>query len=79
MVEGEPGLAAEAVRRRRVRLDADDDVLDADAELAVLVVARLVGDDVAGREGDFGADRAGADADGALVDVLSRVSEAVEI
>ena len=67
MLEAQPRLVAEPMRR--LHLAGHDDVLDADAKGAVLVVARLVGQDVAGREGDLAVLDAGADPDGALVDV----------
>jgi hypothetical protein len=58
-----------AERVLRLRFLHHDDVLDADPEGAVLVVARLVGDHVTDCEGDFRVLDAGADADGAFVDV----------
>ena len=67
MLEAEIRLVAEPMCR--LRFFRDDHVLDADAEAAVFVVARLVGQDVAGRERDFGKRDARADADGAFVHV----------
>lgn len=67
VLEAQIRLIAEPMLR--LDLLGHDDVLDADAKVAVLVVSRLVGQDVAGREGDLGVLDAGADADGALVDV----------
>ena len=49
-----------------------DDVLDADSEGAIFIVAWLVGDDVAGCEGDFRVLDASADSDGPFVDVEVR-------
>lgn len=54
---------------RRLYFLYHDHVLDAHAELAVFVVARLVGEDVARSERYFGVLSAGADADGAFVDI----------
>ena len=70
MFEAEIRLTTELVRRRD--FFRNDHVLDADAEIAILVVARLVGKHVPGRERDFGKRDAGPDADGAFVHVQVR-------
>lgn len=67
MLEPQVGLIAKPMLR--LHLLGHDDVLDADAKVAVLVVPRLVGQDVARLQGDLAVLDARADADGALVDV----------
>lgn len=64
------GRAAKVVRR----LDLGDghDVLNTNAKVAVLVVAGLVGEHVAGLQGELVVGWAGADAHGAFVDVEER-------
>lgn len=59
--------AAEVV----LRLDLldNDDILDTDAKVAVLIIARLVRKDVAELEGELGVRRTGTNAHRALVDV----------
>jgi len=51
VIEAEVRLFAETMLR--LHLFAYDDVFDTDTKLVVFVVARLVGDDVARRKGDF--------------------------
>ena len=67
VLESQIRLVAKTMRR--LRFASHDDVLDADAEIAVLVVTRFVREDVAGREGHLAVLDARADADGSLVHV----------
>ena len=53
----------------RLHLAHHDDVLDPDAKVAVFVVPGLIRQDVTGREGHLAVLNAGADANGALVDI----------
>ena len=57
---------------RRLHFLRHDDVLNADAEIPVLVVSRLVGEHVPRREGDLAVLDARADANRALVHVEVR-------
>lgn len=68
----EPQIRLVAKPMLRLHLPRHDDVLDADAKVAVLVVPGLVGQHVARLQGDLAVLDAGADADGALVDVEVR-------
>ena len=67
MLEPEIRLIPEMMRR--LHLLRHDDILDADPEVAVLVVARLVGQHVAGREGNLAVLDPRADPDGSFVDI----------
>ena len=68
----EPEIRLIAKPMLRLHLLGHDDVLDADAKVAVLVVSRLVGEHIARLQGHLAVLDARADADGAFVDVEVR-------
>ena len=70
MLESQIRLIAKTMLR--LHFLGHDDILDPDPEIAVLVVARLIGQHVAGGQGDLAVLDARADPDGTLVDVEVR-------